>query len=103
MEVGPVADVLEDMLPLYKRGHADPRRTLAAHVGQERVGMPGVLKLRRHGMTADAAARQLALQQQRGAVVGAAGAEVWKAPRDQAALAMIDLVEQRHTPRALGP
>ena len=53
-----------------------------------------MLKLRGHGVTADTAAGHLALQQQSGAVVRAAGAEGGGAGGDQAALAGIDFVEE---------
>jgi hypothetical protein len=94
MKIGAVADVLENVRPLDEGGHADPRRALAAHVGEERVGMVRVLELRGHGVAAYATAGHLAFQQQGGAIMRAAGAEVRKARGDQAALACVDFVEK---------
>ena len=45
VEVRAVADVLENVLPLDERRHADPRRALAAHVREERIAAVDVRQL----------------------------------------------------------
>ena len=75
VEVRAVADVLKNVMAIDEGRHADPGRALTAHVGEERIAAAQVRELRGHGMTAYAAAGDLAFQQQRGAIVRAAGAE----------------------------
>ena len=52
-----------------------------------------VLKLRGHGVAADAAASHLPFEQQGGAIVRAAGAEIREARGDHAAFAGVDFIE----------
>src|SRR5690242_3052231 len=82
MEVGAIADILENVLPLDEGRHADPRSAVPAHVCQESITAAGLPLRSGHAVTPDTACCDLALQQQRGAVVRAAGAESWRSRAD---------------------
>ena len=64
MEERPVADVLEHVIVAHERRHADPGRAFAAHLRQERKAAAGIGQAHRHGVAADAAAGDLAFQQE---------------------------------------
>ena len=71
--VGAVAEIGEDMIGIGERRLADPRRALAAHLGEGRRSAVHPL---RHEMAADAGNRAAALRHPGRAVVRAAGAEI---------------------------
>ena len=73
VEIGAVADVLEDVRGLGEGRLPDPARALAAHVGEGR-GLP--VHPLRHVVAADAGERAAPLRHLGRAVVGAARAEV---------------------------
>src|SRR5690606_28599158 len=73
MEVGAVAEVLEDVLRLGERRLADPARPFRAHV---REGCGRAVHPHRHVVAADAGERARSLGHAGGRVVRAAGAEV---------------------------
>ena len=77
VEIGAVAQVLEDVLRLDERRHADPLRAFLAHARQAHdVADPFGIHEQRHGVTADPGAHHGAVGHLSGAIVRAARAEV---------------------------
>ena len=72
MEIGAVAEILENVLRLGERRLAAPRRAFAAHL---REGFGAAVHPRHHVVTADAAERARAFRNRRRCIVRAARAE----------------------------
>ena len=73
VKVGAVTQILEQVLGAGERGHADPRRTLRAHLEQELDASADIAHQSSHSVAADSAAGELPLEQQGRPVVRAAG------------------------------
>ena len=76
---GAVAHVLEDVAAVGEGGHADPRGTFGAHLRREFVAAMDFAEEHSHAMAADASAGDLAVEEERAAVVRASGAVVGSA------------------------
>ena len=88
--VGAVAHVLEDVVGVGERRHADPLCTFGAHVGAHH---DVAVHPHGHGVAADAGRHDAAVRRHGGAVVRAAGAEPGGAGRGGQLGAGVDLVE----------
>src|SRR6266536_189184 len=75
MEVGAIADVLEDVFGLDKRCFAHPPRTFSSHLGVA-SGVP--VHPLRHEMAADASQRTTALGHLGPGAMRTARAEIWR-------------------------
>ena len=80
VKVRAVTEILEDVLRAAEGLGADPRGAFGTHLKQVFDAAAHIAHQAAHAVTADAASRDLALEQQRGAIVGAAGA-VARRPR----------------------
>ena len=96
-----VADILEHVMVFGERRHADPRRAFAAHVGEVGKAAVGIDQAHAHGVAADAAAGDLAREQQQRSIVRAAGTEIrWARGRGRdLARASRDVVDEMHASR----